>query len=202
MKATNIEPHYPGSSYTATSRPASLRTALPLLCPSLGVSLDVGDTARRPQAPAPAWQWVNFLRAAHGEEFLLALCNLLSVEAGLSPLATAEAEVGEGGNRSVTLNSTGAEVGGEAGPALVANITASEDKAGIIERENRTEAIPAAPSAADASPPPAEAEQVEKAEKVVEVPVLAEQEKTLPPAPAVIIATGNNNGSPPPPLDR
>lgn len=34
-----------------------------------------------------SWRWLDFLKVVHGEDFILALCNVLSIELGLSDLA-------------------------------------------------------------------------------------------------------------------
>ena len=66
-------------SYSTT---AGLWRLLPLLCPGLGVPLT-------PLLPPPSglpWTWLAFLRAAHGDDLILALCNLHSIDQGLSPI--------------------------------------------------------------------------------------------------------------------
>ena len=69
------------SSYSST---AGLWRLLPLLCPELGVPL----TPLPPLSPPTSlpWTWLAFLRAAHGDDLMLALCNLHSIDQGLSPL--------------------------------------------------------------------------------------------------------------------
>ena len=67
------------SSYSKT---AGLWQILPLLCPELGVPI----TPLQPPPPSLPWTWLAFLRAAHGDDLMLALCNLHSIDQGLSPV--------------------------------------------------------------------------------------------------------------------
>ena len=68
------------SSYSTT---AGLWRLLPLLCPELGVPL---NPLLPPHPPSLPWTWLAFLRAAHGDDLMLALCNIHSIDQGLSPL--------------------------------------------------------------------------------------------------------------------
>ena len=67
------------SSYSST---AGLWQILPLLCPELGVPLN----PLLPPPPSLPWTWLAFLRAAHGDDLVLALCNHHSIDQGLSPV--------------------------------------------------------------------------------------------------------------------
>ena len=67
------------SRYSSTAR---LWQILPLLCPELGVPLN----PLLPPPPSLPWTWLAFLRAAHGDDLVLALCNLHSIDQGLSPV--------------------------------------------------------------------------------------------------------------------
>ena len=68
------------AALTSYSRTAGLWRLLPLLCPELGVPLNplLLTSARLP------WTWLSFLRAAHGEDLVVALCNMQSINQRLS----------------------------------------------------------------------------------------------------------------------
>jgi len=57
----------------------SVRGVLQETCCEYGFSL-YGEGVNTTQS----WQWLGFLSVVHGEDFILALCNVLSIELGLS----------------------------------------------------------------------------------------------------------------------
>ena len=65
------------------SRIINLHRALPLVCPEFGIEFppEVGD-----QPAVYPWQFLNFVKLYHGEDFLVAMCNLESMEQGHSRL--------------------------------------------------------------------------------------------------------------------
>ena len=67
------------------SRIMKLHLALPLVCPEFGIELPARHQAEVQRYP---WQFLHFVRLVHGEDFLVALCNLESMERGQSSLVT------------------------------------------------------------------------------------------------------------------
>jgi hypothetical protein len=89
------------STLRSYARSLGLHRALPLVCPGLGVPL-------HQEGPLPAslpWQWLQYVTKLHGEDFLLALCNMFSVDSCLSPLVRDQEA------REVPANVTEAEKG-------------------------------------------------------------------------------------------
>lgn len=96
------------------TRIMGLQNLLPLLCSQYGVPLtqnttlelvkdDQNSTCARNSLP---WQFARFVRVVHGEDFLVALCNVVSMELGQSRLV-------EGGRVGENLNITSTHKGGE-----------------------------------------------------------------------------------------
>ena len=75
----------------------NISRVLPCLCQEYGVTFVKQKTLQRATGP---WQFVKFLRAFHGDDFLVALCNIESMESGESKLV----EKDHGNNMSVTGN--------------------------------------------------------------------------------------------------
>ena len=67
------------------SRIINLHRTLPLVCPEFGIEL--ASTDQQPRLPPSyPWQFLRFVRLYHGEDFLVAMCNLESMELGQSRL--------------------------------------------------------------------------------------------------------------------
>ena len=67
------------------SRIMNLHLALHIVCPEFGIELEARDQAEVQRYP---WQFLQFVRLVHGEDFLVALCNLESMEQGQSSLVS------------------------------------------------------------------------------------------------------------------
>ena len=67
------------------SRIINLHRTLPLVCPEFGIELPSIDQEPR-LSPSYPWEFLRFVRLYHGEDFLVAMCNLESMELGQSRL--------------------------------------------------------------------------------------------------------------------
>merc|ERR1719233_2381269 len=76
-----------------------LDTLLPLVCIQYGVPIHKNNTNKDHTdvctAPVMPWQFLKFVRVVHGEDFLVALCNVVSMEMGESRMV----EVGRMGDK-------------------------------------------------------------------------------------------------------
>ena len=140
-------------SYTTTG---GLRRLLPVLCPALGVPLDLTSSSSSPTASAPPlpWEMLAWVRALHGEELLLALCNLVSVEQGRSEVLRPPRED----------NSTSTEIQANATQEVEVDKVVKTTKEEDLKKQNATESQPAKPVKAK------ENEKEKVVEKTVEKP--------------------------------
>ena len=145
------------ASYSTTG---GLRRLLPVLCPAMGVPLDTtpsspsATSSSAPSSPSLPWEMVAWVRALHGEELLLALCNLVSVEEGRSPVLRAPREA----------NTTSDEPGGNHTAEVQVDKVAKSTKEDDLKKQNATEAQAAKPAKAN------ENEKEKVVEKTVEKP--------------------------------
>lgn len=67
------------------SRIINLHRALPFICPEFGIEFPRSERTEETASGYP-WQFLSFVRLYHGEDFLVAMCNLESMEQGESRL--------------------------------------------------------------------------------------------------------------------
>ena len=118
------------------SRIMNVHLVLPLVCPEFGIELQSREQAGVQRYP---WQFLHFVRLFHGEDFLVALCNLESMEQGQSSLVS----------RAKAASPPVAASNRTAGTAVADNQTQQVSEAGgevagppvVTERDARTENV-------------------------------------------------------------
>ena len=149
------------------TRTMGLHNLLPLICAQYGVPIvqNISDQSSSnicKNNPLP-WHFAKFVRVVHGEDFLVALCNVVSMEVGQSRLV-------EGGRVGEKVNTNIVSKGGENQTIVVDTVIEnilSDEKVVDIKEENIVKDIPV---------------KVTK-EKDPTAPTDADQPPALPPTP-------------------